>query len=122
MKEDQEKKEEEEKKAIADSSGEEGKTEIATEEAKKIVSALTDDVNSNKDEDTSKDIVKRAAQAVGSLSDSEFSISFNPDVFQPQVKHAEKDVRDFLFPELRCLILVSIILGGSSQEGEESCP
>jgi len=50
-----------------------------------------------------------AARAVGSLSDSDFEIAFNPDVFQDHVKHAEpegeklrrekqlvKDVAEFL--------------------------
>jgi len=43
-------------------------------------------------EESSKDIVKKAALAVGSLSDIEFSITFNPDVFQAHVKHAQPDV------------------------------
>ena len=33
-----------------------------------------------------------AARAVGSLSDSEFDVSFNPDVFQDHVKHAQPEV------------------------------
>ena len=44
------------------------------------------------DEDASKDIVRKAAQAVKSLSDTEFSVTFNPDVFQPQVKHVDPKV------------------------------
>lgn len=41
--------------------------------------------------------MKKAAQAVGSLSDTEFSITFNPDVFQSHVKHAEPEVNNGLF-------------------------
>lgn len=37
--------------------------------------------------------MKRAAQSVGSLSDTEFSITFNTDVLQPHVKHADPEVR-----------------------------
>ena len=36
--------------------------------------------------------MKKAARAVDSLSDTEFNISFNPDLFQPQVTHAQPEV------------------------------
>ena len=64
------------------------------EEAKKIVESLTDSITSGekKDlEDSTKDIVKKAAHAVGSLKDTEFDIRFNPDVFSPGVKHKDQD-------------------------------
>lgn len=48
-------------------------------------------------EESSRDIVKKAALAVGSLSDTEFNITFNPDVFQAHVKHAQPDVRNKKF-------------------------
>ena len=44
-------------------------------------------------EDHSKELVKAACEAVGSLSDTEFEIRFNPDVYQPHVRHAEPEVR-----------------------------
>ena len=47
------------------------------------------------DEGSSKEIMKIATESVGSLSDTEFSIAFNPDLFQPHVKHAQPDVRSF---------------------------
>lgn len=59
------------------------------DEAKKIVEALTKSEGESFEEN-SKDIVKKAAAAVGSLSDTEFSIFFNPDVFQPHVKHPDE--------------------------------
>ena len=43
-------------------------------------------------EESSKEIVKKAAQSVGSLSDTEFNITFNTDVFQPHVKHVLSEV------------------------------
>ena len=64
------------------------------EEAKKIVESLTDSITSGekKDlEDSTKDIVKKAAHAVGSLKDTEFDIRFNPDVLSPGVKHKDQD-------------------------------
>lgn len=65
--------------------------EIETEEAKKIVETLTDAVATAKDEESAKDIVKAAALLVGSLSDTEFNISFNPDVYQDHVQHADPE-------------------------------
>ncbi|XP_062583916.1 clustered mitochondria protein homolog isoform X1 [Saccostrea cucullata] len=64
------------------------------DEAKKIVEALTGS-DGESFEENSKDIVKKAATAVGSLSETEFSILFNPDVFQPHVKHADEKSDQF---------------------------
>lgn len=36
-------------------------------------------------------VLKKAAKAVGSLSEKEFNISFNPDLYQQKVTHAEPD-------------------------------
>lgn len=60
-------------------------------------------------EESTKEIVKKAALAVGSLKETEFDVRFNPDVFSPGVKHADpegsslkkerqlvKDAADFL--------------------------
>lgn len=60
-------------------------------------------------EESTKEIVRRAAVAVGSLRDAEFDVRFNPDVFSPGVKHPDlngpdlkkqkqlvKDAADFL--------------------------
>ncbi|KAH3889427.1 hypothetical protein DPMN_013481, partial [Dreissena polymorpha] len=65
-----------------------GKDSLETDEAKKIVEALTGNENQTIEE-SSRDIVKKAAIAVGSLSDTEFNVTFNPDVFQSHVKHAD---------------------------------
>lgn len=43
-------------------------------------------------EENSRTIMKKAARAVDSLSDTEFNISFNPDLFQPHVAHAQTEV------------------------------
>ncbi|XP_060599654.1 clustered mitochondria protein homolog [Ruditapes philippinarum] len=79
--------------------------EAETEEAKKIVEALTDKENQTVEE-SSKDIVKKAAKAVGSLSETEFNLTFNPDVFQEtcqtcsavlqKEKQAVKEAAEFL--------------------------
>ena len=41
--------------------------------------------------DLTETVLKRAAKAVGSLSEKEFNISFNPDLYQSKVTHAEPD-------------------------------
>ena len=61
-------------------------SDLETEEAKKLVDTLASD-------SSTKEIVKSAAEAVGSLSDSEFEVRFNPDMFQPHVKLADEEVR-----------------------------
>lgn len=60
-------------------------------------------------EESTKETVKKAALAVGSLKETEFDVRFNPDVFSPGVRHANpespglkkerqlvKDAADFL--------------------------
>lgn len=49
-----------------------------------VKSAQSDSLESN-----TKEIVKKAALAVGSLKESEFDIRFNPDVYSEGVKHSE---------------------------------
>jgi protein TIF31 len=64
--------------------------EIETEEAKKLVEKLTG--SSLNDEESMREIVKNAARAVGSISDVEFDLTFNPDVFQDHVQYANAEV------------------------------
>lgn len=40
-------------------------------------------------EESTKEIVRRAAAAVGSLRDAEFDVRFNPDVYSPGVRHPD---------------------------------
>lgn len=40
-------------------------------------------------EESTKEIVRRAAAAVGSLRETEFDVKFNPDVFSPGVCHPD---------------------------------
>lgn len=60
-------------------------------------------------EESTKEVVRKAAAAVGSLRDAEFDVRFNPDVYSPGVKHPDasgadlkkqkqlvKDAADFL--------------------------
>ncbi|XP_018325240.1 clustered mitochondria protein homolog isoform X1 [Agrilus planipennis] len=61
---------------------------MEAEEAKKIVESMTDGSKLELEEST-KNIVKTAAMAVGSLKDTEFDIRFNPDVYSPGIKHCE---------------------------------
>lgn len=80
--------------ASSDSNKEADKPKMEEEEAKKIVESLTDSITSGEKKDieeSTKDIVQKAAQAVGSLKDTEFDIRFNPDVFSPGVKHKDAD-------------------------------
>jgi len=69
----------------------EKESEMEEDEAKKIVESITDSITSGDKkevEDSTKEIVKKAAAAVGSLKETEFDIRFNPDVFSPGVNHA----------------------------------
>jgi len=69
--------------------------ELETEEAKKLVAKLTAETSAaapTRDEASTREIVSTAAAAVASLSDTDFDIAFNPDVFQDHVKHAEPEV------------------------------
>lgn len=63
--------------------------QIEADEAKKIVESITEGTNKQELEESTKDIVKTAALAVGSLKDTEFDIRFNPDVYSPGIKHCE---------------------------------
>jgi len=68
-----------------------GNGKMEDDEAKKIVESITDSITSGEKrdiEESTKDIVRKAAMAVGSLKETEFDIRFNPDVFSPGVKHA----------------------------------
>merc|ERR1712142_726870 len=92
--------------------GESEKRELQEDEAKRIVESMTDSITSGEKqemEDSTKEIVKKAATAVGSLKETEFDIRFNPDVYSPGVVHTDpsgdayrrqcqlvKDAADFL--------------------------
>lgn len=102
----------EEKEDSEKEKGEGEKKTMEEDEAKRIVESMTDSITSGEKqemEDSTKEIVKKAANAVGSLKDTEFDIRFNPDVFSPGVVHPEptgeaykkqcqlvKDAADFL--------------------------
>ncbi|CAH1098461.1 unnamed protein product [Psylliodes chrysocephalus] len=65
---------------------EDKKSQLEDDEAKKIVESITDGSKLELEEST-KNIVKTASMAVGSLKDTEFDIRFNPDVFSPGIRH-----------------------------------
>lgn len=86
-------KEEEEKEITKDEEKEKDeredkKSQMEDDEAKKIVESITDGTKLELEEST-KNIVKTASIAVGSLKDTEFDIRFNPDVYSPGIKHSE---------------------------------
>ncbi|GAB6026480.1 hypothetical protein CHUAL_012906 [Chamberlinius hualienensis] len=62
---------------------------IETDKAKKIVEAVTEGEKS--DEESTKEIVRKAAAIVGSLKEAEFEIRFNPDVYSPGLQHYDPD-------------------------------
>ncbi|XP_050472854.1 LOW QUALITY PROTEIN: clustered mitochondria protein homolog [Bombus huntii] len=69
-------------------------TLIETDEAKKIVESITDSITGGEKqelEESTKEVVRSAAAAVGSLREAEFDVRFNPDVFSPGVKHPDPD-------------------------------
>lgn len=69
-------------------SNEENNDKLNTEEAKKIVESISDDKQNAVD---SKNVVKKACLAVGSLKENEFDIRFNPDVFSTGIKHVDNE-------------------------------
>lgn len=83
----QEKKDDSSEKTLAVTAGDQN--QIEADEAKKIVESITEGTNKQEMEESTKDIVKTAALAVGSLKDTEFDIRFNPDVYSPGIKHYE---------------------------------
>lgn len=88
----------EEKKELTDESDNKAKENLEDDEAKKIVESLTDSITSGEKkeiEESTKDIVKKAASSVGSLKETEFDIRFNPDVFSPGVKHKDQEADFF---------------------------
>jgi len=75
--------------------GTEKESEMEEDEAKRIVESMTDSITCGEKkevEDSTKQIVKKAALAVGSLKETEFDIRFNPDVFSPGVVHPKDNV------------------------------
>ncbi|XP_046389618.1 clustered mitochondria protein homolog isoform X2 [Ischnura elegans] len=69
-------------------------SELEADEAKKIVESITYSFSNGEEqemEESTRDIVRRAALAVGSLKDTEFDIRFNPDVYSPGVRHVDAD-------------------------------
>lgn len=87
--------EKDENKAIEQAKKSEGEKEedIEADEAKKIVESITDSITGEKQEleESTKEIVKKAAQAVCSLKETEFDVRFNPDVYSPGVRHLNPD-------------------------------
>ena len=74
------------------------KSKMEDDEAKKIVESITDSITSGDKrdiEESTKDIVKKAAHAVGSLKETEFDIRFNPDVFSPGVRHSPSEAESY---------------------------
>ncbi|XP_058837912.1 clustered mitochondria protein homolog [Topomyia yanbarensis] len=62
-----------------------GLPKVETEEAKKLMETLL----SSDEKNESKEVVKRACEAVGSLKEYEFDIRYNPDVYSPGIKHVD---------------------------------
>lgn len=66
--------------------------QLNSDEAKKIVESITDSITHGEKpdvEESTKEIVRKAAAAVCSLKDTEFDIRFNPDALSPGVRHPE---------------------------------
>ncbi|CAG0915474.1 unnamed protein product [Notodromas monacha] len=68
------------------------KKETVSDEDKKFVESITDELGKRDKPvvETTKEIVRKAAEVVGSLKQFEFDIRFNPDVYSPGVQHADK--------------------------------
>ena len=91
----QEEKTEEKVKESEDKEPKDNK-EIEAEEAKKLVENVTESIAAEKQvEENTRDIIKKAAAAVGSLKESDFDVRFNSDVFSPGVKHPDRKGQRF---------------------------
>ncbi|XP_034241557.1 clustered mitochondria protein homolog [Thrips palmi] len=92
---DSDKKDAEKKEAKKDTKDDKEKdSELEADEAKKLVESITDSLTNGdkKDlEESTRSIVRQAAEHVGSLKEAEFDISFNPDVYSPGVQHVNAD-------------------------------
>ncbi|XP_058803324.1 clustered mitochondria protein homolog isoform X2 [Phymastichus coffea] len=90
----EEKEEKKDEKVPVDSNKDSTQSSIEADEAKKIVESITDSITGGEKqelEESTKEIVRRAATAVGSLREAEFDIKFNPDVFSPGVLHPDSN-------------------------------
>ncbi|XP_076363788.1 clustered mitochondria protein homolog isoform X2 [Tachypleus tridentatus] len=72
--------------------------------------------NEREIKDSTKEVIKQAAQAVGSLKESEYNISFNPDVYSPGVQHPETEKENLrkerqLVKDAACFLLTIQIPG-----------
>lgn len=66
--------------------------DLPTEEAKKAYEDLIHKEKQAEGSDpVAENILKQAAEVVGSLSEKEFHIAFNPDLYQPRVVHSSDD-------------------------------
>lgn len=59
------------------------------DEAVKMMETISEGVIPEKLATDSRDVVKKACGAVGSLKETEFDIRFNPDVFSPGIRHVD---------------------------------
>lgn len=85
-------KEKENEKEKEENEKEKGKDnkDIEAEEAKKIVENVTESIAAEKQvEENTKDIIKKASAAVGSLKEADFDVRFNLDAFSPGVIHID---------------------------------
>merc|ERR1712106_657161 len=86
----EDKKKEEDKENDKEDKEKEKDNKDIEDEDKKMVEKVTENIAAEKQvEENTKDIIKKAAAAVGSLKDADFDVRFNPDVFSPGVMHAE---------------------------------
>ncbi|XP_059609117.1 clustered mitochondria protein homolog isoform X2 [Phlebotomus argentipes] len=67
----------------------EANNNVKAAEAVKMMESMAEGVIPEKLATDSRDVVKRACAAVGSLKETEFDIRFNPDVFSPGIKHVD---------------------------------
>jgi protein TIF31 len=71
---------------------EERTEKINADEAKKIVESMSEEKQNAVD---SKNVIKQACLAVGSLKESEFDIRFNPDVYSPGIRHVDSATDEY---------------------------
>nr|CAD7262813.1 unnamed protein product [Timema shepardi] len=111
-------------------------SQIDADSAKKIVESITDSITSGEKkelEENTKEIVRKAAEAVGSLKETEFDVRFNPDVYSPGVNHVDptntlikkqrqlvRDAADFLVTVQIPTFLANplVVLSSTAEDGE----
>ncbi|XP_063853369.1 LOW QUALITY PROTEIN: clustered mitochondria protein homolog [Scylla paramamosain] len=86
-KEDEKIEDKEEEERVEKEDGEKESKEFEAEAAKKMVESARESLAADTGEENTRNVIRSAAAAVGSLKETDFDIRFNLDAFSPGVRH-----------------------------------